>query len=213
MNRLNLIAFLTLFNVFFISGQLSRLKNNAESFLYSDNFRGYLEVHKMDMNSAIKQLMNFSLGDTIQDKDIWYSYNSIDSVWSQRSTSINSKFYASLKLKSYYWVLKIMNSNYSNDQKKQVIVFFDKKKREIFDYELIAFSQQEESIKRILEKQDSTLRKYQYKARKSTEYQVLENVFIKWFEIFQIKGLKYMKRHKLYPINENHYEIIHQNIY
>lgn len=185
---------------------------NLLEYLKSDDIKGFMQFYNKNEELAIKSLITFSLNDTINSQQIWYNETvgkNINPL--ERSTEGADKFYASLKLKAYFWILQIYNSKYSC-LNGNLCVFIGDSNNFIFDYEILNHQQQKQILKEILTQDNKDLKiDIQYKKRLSVDLSELNRSFEIWYVNMKEKGLNYMRTQKISPINEDQYKIFNSN--
>jgi hypothetical protein len=203
------------FMVFIYNGMMPMpAQSNLSAFLKSGDIKGFVRSCGQNEELAIESLIKFSLKDTISSQQIWYDQTTgkdINPI--ERSLEGADRFYSSLKLKSYYWILQIYNSDYSCI-KKDICVFIGGDNDFIFDYESLNQEQQKQTFKEILKGENKSQKvDFQYKKKTSIALKELEQSFENWHIDMKEKGLDYMRRQNISPIKERRYKIFNPSIF
>lgn len=197
------------FIVFIYNGMMPMYaQSNLSEYLMSDDIKGFIQSCNQSEELAIESLITFSLSDTIDSRQIWYNQTTGKGINPlEKSTEGVDKFYASMKLKSYYWILRIFNSEYSCFN-KSLCVFIGNNNDFIFDYEIVNQEAQKQTFKEILtgesKKQKVVL---QYKRKTNVALKELNQNFENWYIDMKEKGLDYMRKQNISPIKESQYKI------
>ncbi len=183
-------------------------QTNLSVYLESSDIKGFVQSCNQNEELAIESLIAYSLNDTINIQQIWYDQTTgkgINPI--ERSTEGADRFYASLKLKSYYWILQIYNSDYSS-LKEDICVFIGHSSNFIFDYESLDQEQQKQTFKEMLTGENKSQKiDFQYKKNFSSALKELDQDFEKWYIDMKEKGLDYMRKQNIPPIKESRYKI------
>jgi len=181
-------------------------QTNLVAYMKSDDIKGFIQFCNQDAELAIKDLITFSLNDTIN-LQIWYdeTIGNRISIY-EKSTEGIDRFYASLRLKSYYWILKIYHSDYDSI-KENICVFVGENNSIIFDYEILGQEEIMNAIEKIIIEEEKKKFDFQYKKNPSIYLNKLEQSFKEWFSEMKEKGLDYMRKQNIPPIIESRYKI------
>lgn len=196
------------FAIFIYNGITMNAQSNLSEYLKLGDIKGFMQSCNQNEELAIESLVRFSLNDTIDAQQIWYDQTTGKGInLLERSTDGADKFYASLKLKSYYWILKIYNSEYSCPN-KSICVFMGNNNDFIFDYEIINQEAQKQALKEILIGESKNQKVvFQYKKKTSVSLKELDQSFENWYTNVKEKGLNYMRKQNIPPIKESQYKI------
>jgi len=196
------------FIVLICAGIALNAQNDMSRYFIDDDIQGFLGSCDQDKRLAISLLRKFTLSDTITSDKIWYNQTVAKNINPyERSIEGFDRYYTSMKLKSYFWILQIVNSKYYNDS--NLCVFIGNKNNYIFDYEIINQDNCELLFTEILT--GYSLNKsiiFQYKRISSDSLVELEQDFQNWFDLLDEKGFDYMYEYNIQPINDAQYKII-----
>ena len=98
-------------------------QSSVQGFLFEDDFEGFLRFCRSNEVVAINLLKNYTLPDTIIEENIWYGENTPYSKLKDKSNGGVDRNYVSLKLKSFFWILRISDLGLRNHEKNSVCVF------------------------------------------------------------------------------------------
>lgn len=199
------------FILFISTGMMVEAQNDIMGYLESGDIKGFIKYCNQNEQMAIDSLINLSLNDTITSKQIWYNQTEAKGINPvERSTEGADKFYTSVKLKSYYWILQIFYSKY-NCIDKNLCVFVGNDNDFIFDYEIVNQEAQKQALKEILTGESKSQKMiFQYKIKPSIALEKLNQDFQNWYEVMKEKGLEYMQKQNNPPIKKNQYKISKQ---
>lgn len=153
--------------------------NNKEvtDFLLKGNLNSLL--NRFGKEEAVNILIQYSLSDTINAKEIWYSESAIDTLWKHRGYFKEDLTYVSLKIKSMYWIYLIFKSE--TEKKGDLGILIENcSGKYLCDYE-----------------------------KKSNQFVKVSTVWISeiqnylevWAILLDKKGLNYLREKNLTPIN------------
>jgi len=179
----------------------------------TDNITGFIRSCKADEELAIKTLMEFSLGDTIMQEQVWYGKTTADSSWKLKSIQGVDRIYTSLKFKTYYWILKIYNGDIKRNNIDDICVFLRGDGSVLFDYEAIELETQNEYYKRILIGEKNTIPGFKYGKNTDSAVIKLEQDFEGWYTKMKEKGLSFMRVHKFSPIEKMNFKILKSSLF
>lgn len=196
------------FVLFIYTGIALNTQYKAIEYLESGDIDGFIKSCNRNEETAIDSLIDLSLNDTITSKQIWYNETEAKGINPfERSFEGPDKFYTSIKLKSYYWILQIFYSKY-NCMDKGLCVFISNDYDFIFDYEIVDQEKKKQALKEMLTgKSENQKIVFQYKKSSNTALDKLDHYFQNWYTIMKEKGLDYMRKHNIPPIREYQYKI------
>jgi len=154
---------------------------------------------------AIGKLIEYSLPDT------FFNEKNRDLIWQTNSTQkiIDMDYYASIKLQSFYWILKIYHSDY-NSHKDEYCQFLDMDGQPIWDYKDVDISLKAYYYQVILASPVEHMKYYNelgYTRNDSESYEYLSDCFKVWYDEMKEKGLDYMRKNNISPIKSSNYVI------
>ena len=171
--------------------------------MYNDNLRRFVRIAGSEEN-AIDRLIALCLPDTF--------YNTNRSlIWTIISPEkiIEMDHYVSRKLQAFYWIIKIYNSDYRSNKKSHCF-FLDDSGEDIWDYENSDVSAKAYYYQAVLDSPTDPKPYYNklgYIKTYNDSYGNLENVFNVWYNEMKTKGLEYMRRNNIPPIDSSKYRI------
>ena len=166
-----------------------------------NNIREFVENAGSEEN-AIDKLILFSVPDTFYNTNrqlLWYE--DLDRKFTE------TDYYASLKLQTFYWTIRIYRSDYDNNKNKYC-KFIDVSGKPIFDYmDLDVDRKAFLYLGGLSGEQREWYNSLGYIKTNSDSYKELENIFQGWYNEMKVKGLQYMRENKIPPLDSSRYII------
>lgn len=104
---------------------------DVEEFMRKNDLYGLICEFNGDEVSALDALSKYNLSDTVTSDQMWYNtFNGLEGIVRKYNLTAYNGYIASLKLKSYYWMIKIFRMEYEVDEEQ--VCFFS-----IWDYDKI----------------------------------------------------------------------------
>jgi hypothetical protein len=176
------------------------LAQETIKFLQNDGLNDFIIACDNNDQKAINELLSFVLPDTITINELWYDESLGRGIPVIMKSSMLDKYYASLKIKSFSWILRIYSGRYDSDT--LLYVFRDDNSVPVYDYEL---------IKPVIIDSSSSpkiLVDFQFSRKQNEGLDEIEKLFIQWGKMMNSFGLNYMKMNKIPPVPNSLYNIV-----
>ena len=170
-------------------------------FLQNDGLTDLISTCDNNDQQAINKLLSFALPDTISINELWYGESLGRGIPCIMKSSMFDECYASLKMKSFSWILRIYSERYDSDS--LLYVFRDDNGVPIYDYML---------VKPVVKDTSSFPKKIlvdvRFSRKQSDGLNEIENLLIQWGEMMNSFGLNYLKLNKIPPVPDSLYNIV-----
>lgn len=177
------------------------LAQETIKFLQNDGLNDFIIACDNNDQKAINELLSFALPDTITINELWYDESLGRGIPVIMKSSMLDEYYASLKIKSFSWILRIYSGRYDSDT--LLYVFRDDNSVPVYDYEL---------IKPVIIDTSSFPKKIlvdvRFSRKQSDGLNEIENLLIQWGEMMNSFGLNYLKLNKIPPVPDSLYNIV-----
>lgn len=200
------IYYISIFSILFLfTCKNSTLSQIPIDLLKYSNIEEIKVFYSNNDSILIENLVKFQLPDTIHGLELMYehSYSHMDpSVISCISCVSCPSEFSSLKLKSIYYIMELIDSNFYNYNNYYTIILDSTVLK--YDYLL------SKDLKEYRKKNCSSFSKEVSNSLvyyKNKIYYILEEELLKWYDKFKSIGLKEVRKNKILPFDINNIEV------